>query len=307
MAVLALGISFVILFGLFSWITLMHPVSDNSYTTQKSGIVPEQTMLAGQQPALAKMAASLYSDIGVNNTKEWNIAFVIGKFLNSEPPKPDQTFKLQYRVINGTVESFDVRQEVDDVLVSNGIIASVNSSSGSSNSLLEIKFPRNFPYTNSPGGGIERFDFLANDQQISIEEDNKVTTDCFFVFSVPFTGAAEIEMWMPSILIKSPYHGDDVPDSCIPQTIATNNTSGSVAAYPPTPEMLDECSELGIAPENCNEMEIFKKRPRQVPLSEEEIKRIQNQQSQINNSMFMIGIGAAVAGAIAFVTLWKRK
>lgn len=138
---------------------------------------------------------------------------MVGKFLNSTPPKPDQIFNVQYRVINGTMESFDLQQEIEDVLMNNGIVAKVNSSS---NGVFEIKFPRNFPYTNS-GGGVGDLAFFVVDEDGYIE-DNRAVTDCFFAFSVPFKGSIEIEMGLPSILIKAPYHGDSIPDSCTPQT-----------------------------------------------------------------------------------------
>ncbi|MGI0027211.1 MAG: hypothetical protein ACREAD_05150, partial [Nitrosopumilaceae archaeon] len=40
-----------------------------------------------------------------NNMTEWNVQHVIGKFLNSNPAKPDQIFNFQYRVLNGTLET----------------------------------------------------------------------------------------------------------------------------------------------------------------------------------------------------------
>jgi hypothetical protein len=155
----------------------------------------------------------------VSNT--WQTTYMVGKFLNSEPPKPDRIFKIQYRIINGTIDDFDLRQEIDDVFIHNWIIAKVNSSNYG---ILEIKFPRNFPYSNTEGASIEEFIFLAYDgsEYPKDIEDERVTADCFFVFSLPFEGSVKIEMLLASILIKSPYHGDDVPDSCMPQTIVEN-------------------------------------------------------------------------------------
>lgn len=124
-----------------------------------------------------------------------------------------------------------------------------------------------------------------------------MVTDCFFVFSIPFTGSDEFEMNWVYLLWQEPWHGDEVPEECIPQTIAQV-----------TPEMLEECKDTGITSENCNEREILAKRTDgRLPIPEEERKRIEDQQNQINASMYMIGIGVAIAGAIAFVTLWRRK
>lgn len=79
----------------------------------------------------------------------------------------------------------------------------------------------------------------------------------------------------------------------------------------PTQEQLQECKELGITLEECSDtaitQELALQRGGQIPVSDEEIRRIEDQQNQINNSMYMMGIGVAIAGIIAFVTLRKRK
>ncbi len=243
-------------------------------------------------------SGSFENESSVISGEEWNSAHVVGKFLNSDPPKPDQTFQVHYRVINGTMDSFNIQREINDVVMSNMIVAKVNGIDGS-NGTLEIEFPRNFPYSNS-GGGIEMFDIHVNGTHENTERDNRITADCFFVFSIPFRGSdVEIEMGVPSILIKAPYHGDNVPDSCISQTTVET-----------TIDQLKMCSELGIPSESCNEEEIdrelAKQRAHEIALSDEERKRIEEQQNQINNSMYMIGIGAAIAGVFAFITLRKK-
>ena len=146
--------------------------------------------------------------------EEWETHYAVGRFHNSEPPKPDQIFKIQYKAINGTVESFDVHQVIDDVLMDNVIIANVRSSN---NGALEIKFPRNFPYTNTEGADFEWF-LVVDDENRDVEH-TKATNECFFVFAIPFAGDAEIKITTASILTKSPYHGADVSDICIPRTL----------------------------------------------------------------------------------------
>lgn len=146
--------------------------------------------------------------------EEWETHYVVGRFHNSEPPKPDQIFRIQYKAINGTVESFDVHQVIDDVLMDSVIIAKVRSSDSGT---LEIKFPRNFPYTNAEGADIEWVDVF--DGEYRNVEHTKTTNECFFVFAIPFAGDAEIMITNASILIKSPYHGDEVSDTCIPKTV----------------------------------------------------------------------------------------
>lgn len=150
--------------------------------------------------------------------EEWKTAYAVGKFLNSEPPKPDQIFKIQYRVVNGTLENFEILEEINDVLISNGISANVTSDTRGE---LQIKFPRNFPYTNGPGpvGAEGLLFFIGEHSEPETQADvSSRTTECLFLYSVPFSGRVEIQMWTTSILTKSPYHGDEIPDSCLPHT-----------------------------------------------------------------------------------------
>lgn len=228
-------------------------------------------------------------------TENWKTANAVGKFLNSDPPKPDQIFKIHYRVINGTLERFDIKQKVLDVLVLNGVEAKITSTGSG---ILEIKFPRNFPYTSSQSG-IENIIFYIENRFVG--ETQGTTTDCFFVFSVPYTGSAEIEMVIPTILMKAPYHGDDIPDSCMAQTVAADAPSG-VQTKTPTTEQLLECSKLGIDEEDCTEIAILQKHQRQTDAK----KTIEEQKIQVNNAIYIIGIGAVIAGVFAFITLRKR-
>lgn len=153
--------------------------------------------------------------------EEWKTAYAVGKFHNAEPPKPDQIFKIQYRVVNGTLENFKVLQEINDVLISNGISANVASDTHGE---LQIKFPRNFPHTNGPGPvgpeGLLFFIGVPTKPETQMEVSSRAT-ECLFLYSVPFSGRVEIQMWTTSILTKSPYHGDEIPDSCLPHTTTT--------------------------------------------------------------------------------------
>jgi hypothetical protein len=154
------------------------------------------------------------SAYGSSDEKEWKTAYTVGKFLNSEPAEPDQIFKIQYRVINGTIEKFNVLNMPYKGI--GNIITKVNSGG---NGILEIKFPRNYPYTNEKHLRDVNGDnaiVLINRQDTIFKQD---ITDCFFVFSIPFTGSITIELVWALILIETPHHGDGVPDSCIPQTV----------------------------------------------------------------------------------------
>ena len=155
---------------------------------------------------------TLTSAYASNNEEEWKAVYTIGKFLYSDPPKPDQIFKIQYRVINGTTEEFNAPY-YDTI---GGIVAKVNSSNDGT---LEVKFPRNYPYTNEKHlRDVNGDTVIIIVNNIDVKPEYAVT-DCFFLFSIPFTGSSIIDLALALILINSPHRGDDVPDSCIPQTL----------------------------------------------------------------------------------------
>jgi hypothetical protein len=78
---------------------------------------------------------------------------------------------------------------------------------------------------------------------------------------------------------------------------------------PPTPEQLQECQEAGIRLEECSEENILKKRTRdrKPPISDEEWQRIVEQEEAMTNSLWLVGIGATIAGTIAFITLRRTR
>jgi hypothetical protein len=138
-----------------------------------------------------------------NGDEEWRTAYKVGKFLNSEPPKSDQIFKIQYRAVNGTIESLGVPDEVAAIVTSDG------------NGTLQIRYPRNYPYTNDIDGGGDPV-VIINEIDVIASQD---MTDCFFVFSIPFTGSSRIVLAWAYQAVEQPRHGDVIPDSCISQTV----------------------------------------------------------------------------------------
>ncbi|MEP0826534.1 MAG: hypothetical protein HRF40_13710 [Nitrososphaera sp.] len=174
--------------------------------------------------------------------------------MNADPPKEDKIFKFQYRIMNGTVDEFKIVREFEGVVLSQGIDIKVNSST--SNALLEIKIPRNFPYTNNPPetpSSINDFIFVAKGGRVI--EDTKNTTECFFVFSVPVTNSIEMTLASSIILDKSPYHGDKVSESCLSQTVVENVPTKKNGTIRPLYQV-----RAGVAPEDvlCPEgMEVF--------------------------------------------------
>jgi len=68
-------------------------------------------------------------------------------------------------------------------------------------------------------------------------------------------------------------------------------------------EQLEECNKLGIDGEDCTDISILQRSQQQT----NERKAIEETKIQVNNAMYMIGIGAAIAGVFAFITLRKTK
>lgn len=144
-----------------------------------------------------------------SNNEEWETGYSVGKFFRSV--QPDQISKIHYRVINGTVEKFNVVHEIGGLIYGN-LIFQVDSSN---DTILEIKVPRNHPYAIDSAGNVDPI-FIAIENDSSELEYKLDSTDCFFLFSVPLNGSSKIELiWpYPSGLSKV-----DVPDYCIPQTV----------------------------------------------------------------------------------------
>src|SRR5438309_7743706 len=186
---------------------------------------------------------------------QWHKYYQLGKFIDSKPPKPDQIFIYQYKVTNGTVIEFKGNL---------GAFTAEIQSNG--NATFEIKIPRNFPYTNqlekgprygddsplflmdAPPFGSTPKDF-ANTK--TLNPVNK-TSDCFFTYSIPFSGNHKIEFqWMYLLSSSFPLHGDIIPQYCNGQTIAGN--------IPPIQQIVS-----GILPDNvqCSDvLVLIKKTP----------------------------------------------
>src|SRR2546426_5770405 len=167
--------------------------------------------------AITGFVAIVPSAFGNNSTNDnqWHKYYQLGKFMYSKAPKPDQIFIYQYRVTNGTVTEFK------------GILGDFTAQiQGNGNATFEIKIPRNFPYTDQlengprygdtsplllidvPPFGSPQKDF-ANTKTLRLE--NK-TSDCFFTYSIPFSGNHKIEFGWTYLLSNSfPLHGDIIP------------------------------------------------------------------------------------------------
>lgn len=153
---------------------------------------------------------SIIDTSSYSNQSEWKTGYTIGKFLYSEPPKPDQIFKVYYRVIDGSIDK--ISRELIDV-------------SSNDHGMLQIKFPRNYPYTNEYAVNTpEANPILFVDGILNEEITSTALTDCFFVFSIPFSGNRSIGLAWEYLLWTEPHHGDNVPNSCLSETLVENVT-----------------------------------------------------------------------------------
>ena len=140
-----------------------------------------------------------------NGTDNWIVQNITGKFLYSNPLKSDQTFAFQYRVSNGVLGNFTVNPlgyytaKVSSVLPTT----------------FELKIPKNYPYSNI---GRPIISVLVNGNNLDQQQYSFTSTDCFFEFSIPFSGESNIALSFASHPAEEPFHGDTVPKYCIDET-----------------------------------------------------------------------------------------
>jgi hypothetical protein len=176
-------------------------------------------------------APAAYASKDDVDNEEWKTVYTVGKFSYTEPRKPDQIFKVQYRVVNGTL---------DDVNAKFGFSGNINATNSG---ILEIKYPRNYPYTNSiPGEFSEFSEFIPpilfiDGREVNSEVTSPEITDCFFFFSIPFSESAEFEgvgLAWAYLATNLPFHGDEVPEYCVSETIVPDvvvKNDGSISPY----------------------------------------------------------------------------
>lgn len=184
------------------------------------------------------------ASVSSDDQEGWQTKHVVGRFYNADPPKEDEIFKFQYRVINGTVDEFKIVRGSDPIVL--GQSFDIKVSSTADDAVFEVMVPRNFPYTNFPSdtpSGIDNFDFFPKGD--GTIEYTRNTTDCFFVFSVPVTSSIEMSLAMTAILNKSPYHGDEIPDECTPETVVENVSTKPDGTIRPSHQV-----GAGVAPED---------------------------------------------------------
>ncbi len=168
-------------------------------------------------PLLVIFTIGLFDNAFAENmdSKQWQNYF-LGKSINNNPPKSDQLFKFQFRVTNGTINKITQSSQFEGLTV---------DASGTANATLEVKFPRNYPFVQGYNNASEHYTPLIYFAINHLEGKYAgSTSECFFVYSVPFSGNSEIDMMIIHLLISNLpdiYHGDNIPPSCNYKTIAS--------------------------------------------------------------------------------------
>lgn len=180
------------------------------------------------------LVGNSYGEQNNTNFSNWFIHPIVGKYLSSDPPKPDQIFNFKYRIANGTINKFT---ELDQ----SSFKVTIDSSR---NGIFEIKIPRNYPYSNVIGNietRHESFFVIINKEDMTEKIHAQKNDECFFSYSIPFSGNSEIELGFGVYPAGLPYYGDDVPKFCLNKTIIHD---------PPLKQI-----RSGIAPKDviCNE------------------------------------------------------
>lgn len=137
----------------------------------------------------------------------WHTYIVVGDYGYSDPPKPNNFFIIKYRTINGSTNAFNVEDRT--------FIAKVNSEKSA---LFEIKIPRNYPYTNIYEVPEDFFGISSNGIILNSGYEVK-KTECFFSYSIQFSGNQTIQLYYTQYPAGIPFHGDDIPQSCMTETI----------------------------------------------------------------------------------------
>jgi hypothetical protein len=140
---------------------------------------------------------------------EWK-SFTVTTESHEDSKSSVNIFNIQYRIFNGTgilqVPSY----------------AFVTDIYSKTNGIFEIQIPRNFPYYNGKDGPSEREKYIVieNGYNLTSSEYAKTTSDCFFIYSIPFNMNSTITIESTDTLfLVTPLYGDKVPDYCMSKTM----------------------------------------------------------------------------------------
>lgn len=139
----------------------------------------------------------------------WKLEQLTAKHQSDESKMYD-IFLIYHKLSTGNV-SFSTSG--DDVWFT-GFVFDVETSQADN---LEIKIPRNFPYTNS-ANTFGKMLVLINGEE---NHDHILKmTDCFLQYSIPVNENLEIELAPMTLLVSDPpFIGENVPNHCLVETL----------------------------------------------------------------------------------------
>lgn len=158
----------------------------------------------------------IFNTLSAHADSEWSVQQVIGKYLNSDPPKSDQVFNLQYKVVNGTLQNLTTDKYGQFIMHVHG------NDKGS----LILKIPQNYPYSNIATDRPRAIIFVNGMdllQKYSFEK-----SDCFFEYTIPFSGKSVITLGFLAYPEKLPYNGNIVPNYCLSQRMVPEYPSFAI-------------------------------------------------------------------------------
>ncbi len=158
----------------------------------------------------------IFNTLSAHADSEWSVQQVIGKYLNSDPPKSDQVFNLQYKVVNGTLQNLTTDKYGQFIMHVQG------NDKGS----LILKIPQNYPYSNIATDRPRAIIFVNGMdllQKYSFEK-----SDCFFEYTIPFSGKSVITLGFLAYPEKLPYNGNIVPNYCLSQRMVPEYPSFAI-------------------------------------------------------------------------------
>lgn len=136
----------------------------------------------------------------------WQKFYTVGKYYNSNPSKPDQTFIFYYQ-INGTVNV--------NITNNDGFTTLIDIKNSSNHNVFKLKIPRNYPYDQSDG-----FPLVLNN---GYREDAK-KSDCFYEFSMPINNDTVTIEFVSSRISSSAVSIESIPSYCLKETIYSETT-----------------------------------------------------------------------------------
>ncbi len=134
--------------------------------------------------------------------QQWKNHWIGGNYYNSNSQLTFQVFKISYKISEGDVENVEYLNHINNIVFKTKIDTS---------GILQVKYPRNLPYTNNPFE--DDILILVNGEETKFDEEK---TECYREFSIPLQDdSSDIELLGTFNLGSSPIRSIEVPNKCI--------------------------------------------------------------------------------------------